>query len=51
MAACAAQSDWRGPACSLKPEPRLCSVMPVSPATMPAPKLANSDWINEMTLP
>ena len=36
---------------STKPEPRLCSVMPVSPATMPAPNEANSDWINETTLP
>ena len=36
------------PGCSVKPEPRLCSVMPVSPATKPAPKLLKSDWMNEI---
>ena len=43
---------WLGwPGRRLNPEPRLCSVTPVSPATKPAPKLPNSDWMNEITLP
>ena len=43
---------WLGcPGVSTKPEPRLCSVMPVSPATKPAPNALNSDWMNDTTLP
>jgi hypothetical protein len=35
----------------VKPLPRLCSTTPVPGTTIPAPKVANSELMNEIALP
>ena len=38
------------PSSSVKPAPRLCRAIPVSPTSTPAPKPSKIDWIHDTAL-